>query len=252
MKLGSSDVDTTFFQRDIELARQVHIATLPPPFKDAALELALRYHPALGFGGDYCSVHRVGERYRITACDVSGHGIAAALMVGRINTFLREKGAQFKTPRLLTAALDRFVQENFGKLGMYLTFFVAEYDPGSRALAWHGAGHPPALWASKAQGRVVPLPSTQPPLGFDLPGRKAGDDATATLEAGDRILICTDGAIEARNQAGALFGAPALEQALWELRDQEPGAIVEKLHERILAHSPRPHDDILLLLLGVR
>jgi len=252
MKVGPSDVDTTFFQRDIELARQVHIATLPQPFKDPALEMALRYQPAFGFGGDYCSVHRVGERYRITACDVSGHGIAAALMVGRINTFLREKSAQFKTPRLLTAALDRFVQENFGKLGMFLTFFVAEFDPASKALAWYGAGHPPALWASRAQGRIVPLPSSQPPLGFEFPGRKPGEDQTATLEAGDRVLICTDGALEARSQEGALFGAQALEQAFWELREQGPDALVEALHQRILAHSKRPHDDILLLLLGIK
>ena len=79
-----------FSERDLEVARRVHRSLLPVPITRDWVEIATRYKEATLLGGDYATVcDRAPGRIFECACDVTGHGLAAALLAGRINSFVR-------------------------------------------------------------------------------------------------------------------------------------------------------------------
>src|SRR5262249_22055181 len=156
---------------------------LPPV---AGLDYCGKCRPALGVGGDYYDFLALpGGRLGIALGDVSGKGIAAALMMASLEASLRAE-AMRGTDDLaaLVPTVIRLVYEATTE-NRYATFFYAQYDPSTRCLSYVNAGHnPPMLfrkrdsaWETerlKSGGTVVGLLPQFP-----------YHQATAALEAGD-------------------------------------------------------------------
>jgi serine phosphatase RsbU (regulator of sigma subunit) len=190
-----------------------------------------------------------GDHLFICICDVTGHGLPAALLAGRINSFVHHEITLALDPCDIVDALNRFVAEHFAGLSIFATFLCMEIDLRQRIIAYAGAGHPPAL-VQRSDGTFELLCSLSPIIGvFPEMGRNCQVSKTSFAQ-GDRLLLFTDGLTETRNAAGELFGVDGVKAVLYSM-DAETASdgILAGLAaaRRCFAGHEFPDDDVLLI-----
>ncbi len=250
-------------KRELVDARRIHESIFPSQVLDGPVRFAYRYEPMLQLGGDYVFLHprprmadgppvsEPDEPMSVVLIDVTGHGVAAALTVNRLDGELRRLFAE--NPRIAPGAviegLNRYIHLTLAEHSVYATAFCAQVRPETNELAWANAGHPPGMLRDAA-GRIEELISTT----FVL-GAADGDDFIAGEEtrrfgAGDTLLLYTDGAFEARNNDGAMFTLDGLRRSL--VRSAAVRAGEGALAQRVLDEvddfrAGPPSDDTLIL-----
>lgn len=203
-------------RRDLALAAEVQRRLLPPqPPGNGAATLAGFTLPARTVGGDYYDFLDLGgERIGIAVADVSGKGIAAALLMSVVQASLRVISAEGEVPlSQLAEKMNRFLYRSSGA-AKYATFFYAQIEEGGRRLRFVNAGHnPPYLVRTTEAGmKTTELGAGGPPLGL-FPEAKY-EEANLELVPGDLMVAFTDGVPEALNTEGEEFGEERLKGLL--------------------------------------
>ena len=185
-------------------ARAIQQALLPSALPAlAGVDLAARWEPASGFGGDYYDVMPIGDdAVAVCIADVCGKGLPAALLMSNVQATTRAFMAPGVAPEDAVAAINRALCQHVA-LGRFVTLFVSIYDLRTRTLRYCNAGHnPPAV--VHADGRVVRLSAGGLVAGAFETARY--DGGAIELEPGDRVCLFTDGLTEACAPSGAEFG----------------------------------------------
>jgi sigma-B regulation protein RsbU (phosphoserine phosphatase) len=197
---------------DLQLAEKVYRSLLPKRLTISGIDVVTRLQAFNRIGGDYATVFPTGD-HRVYTCvsDVRAHGISSALLVTRINSFVRERVPSANHPCEIAEELNSFLCENFGELGMSLSFFCGAVDRHRMEFSYAGCGHPPALhFKASAGAECRRLESQHTLLGlFPEVSQQCRIDKVP-LDPGDRILLYTDGLTEARNAEGGFFGIDRL------------------------------------------
>ena len=241
--------------RDLEIARDVQRAAFPelPPVIPG-LNVASFYKPALCVGGDYYDFlpFRDGA-WGIAIGDVSGKGIAAALVMASLQGSLRAQTWQPRSdPERLMANVNRLVWE-FSPQHFFASLFYAEYQPQSRVLRYVNAGHNPPIMLRRNHNRCALLPLTAgcAPVGLieDCPFTST----TFRLEIDDVLVAYTDGLTESENSEGTALGYKRLESMLAGCCSQNPHEVLQLILDELSAHSagcPQA-DDITVVVMQV-
>jgi len=200
---------------DLAAAAEVQRRLLVPPTAVfTGLDVASFYEPSALIGGDVFNVAGLPDgRVAIYIIDVSGHGIAAALLTFAVCQELNSASSLLHkvpgiSPAAVAAELDRhFPIELYEK---YFTFALAILDPRTGSLEYTVGGHPPPL-LQKASGELHRLDDGGPAAGLGL--GQAFTSTTLMLNPGDRLVFYTDGVCD---QPGleSNFGLPRLESAV--------------------------------------
>ena len=191
--------------QELEIARQVQARLFPqtlPPIK--TLEYSGTCIQARHVGGDYYDFLDLGqERFGLVIGDISGKGIAAALLMANLQANLRSQCviALDQTQRLLRS-VNRLFYENTTD-SAYATLFFAEYDDKMRRLRYVNCGHLPALLL-RSDNTVEKLHSTSTVLG--LFGEWDCSIAECQLFSGDTLVLYTDGITESFSDTEEDFG----------------------------------------------
>lgn len=157
--------------------------------------------PAAWVGGDSLqAAPREAGGLWAAVCDVSGHGISAALLMASAHAALRAILAADLTPSEAARSLNDLVGADAGDTGMFLTAALLRVEPDGRARLT-SLGHPAAVVA-RAGGTVETFRSGGAPAGI-LPDERYEEDELR-LDPGDRLLLHTDGLTEAEGPAGPL------------------------------------------------
>ncbi|WP_441249531.1 SpoIIE family protein phosphatase [Kitasatospora sp. McL0602] len=244
------------YSREHSMATTLQRSLLPGSLPGAtALDVAFRYLPArAGVGGDWFDVIRLpGFRTALVVGDVVGHGIHAAVSMGRLRTAVLNFSALDLPPdevlgRLdeLVAQLDGEAEEAGGSEITGSTCMYAVYDPVSGMCSLASAGHlGPALVAP--DGSVdYPEVAVSPPLGI---GGHPFEVTELRLAAGSQLVLFTDGLVESRNR-DLDEGLDRLRSALardgWRSPDEVCRAVTGAM---LPAH---PVDDVALLVARTR
>jgi phosphoserine phosphatase RsbU/P len=240
--------------RELEIAREVQQRLFPQNLPEVrGLEFAGYCRPALGVGGDYYDFVRLEDgSLGIAIGDVSGKGIAAALMMASLQASLR---GQTLTPSLTLAQMvqhiNRLVYEASAE-NRYATFFYAQYDPSTRILRYVNAGHnPPMLWRGMS-GEVVRLEEGGMVVGLfrDFPYH----EASLELQPSDIFVAFTDGISEAMNNADEEFDEERLIDAVKTCKSRCAADMITSILERVdavTAGAPQ-HDDMTLVVVRVQ
>ena len=238
-----------FAERDLEVARRVHRSMLPHALAKDWVEADTRYEEAELLGGDYATVYDRGPgRIFECACDVTGHGLASALMAGRVNSFVRNALRSVEHPCQVVDGLNSFIVRRFANLGMYVSFFCLEIVRERSEIHYAGFGHPPALLYRAADGCCSRLQSRNALIGLlpDLPEGCQID--VVSVSPGDRLLLYTDGVIETRNQEHELFGIRRLESLLVTSGSQTPAQLLDRVFGALEQYRHgEPEDDALVV-----
>jgi sigma-B regulation protein RsbU (phosphoserine phosphatase) len=233
--------------RDLEIARGVQRQLLPQ--RALALEtLAAEGHclPAGLVGGDFFDFLELGPgRAALALADISGKGMAAALLMANLQASIRSLAPQIEDSlcgmlRALNAQfLDSTAPEH------YATLFIGAYDDATRRLRYANCGHPPGF-VLRRDGGCEALGATAPVLGVlrdFAPGM-----GEILLEAGDRLLVYSDGASEPFADEDGLGG----ERRLLDLVRSGAQEAPEALAAALAAAQQIQMDDITVLLARAR
>ncbi len=237
-------------EADLRLAERVHRSMIPRSERRGDLEVVCRFTPMHGVGGDYASVFfQTDTRVGASICDVSGHGIAAALLASRVNSFVLNMAPGAAHPCEVGSALNAFICHNFEETNLFLTFFCLFLDLESQSLLYSGFGHPPVLLYSKRDGRVTQIDSENAMIGIDEGGTQNCSMLRVPFEPGDRLIMYTDGLSEARSAAGEFLdigGLKRLFQDTLHLSMEEGVADIFHQIEAFRDGSPVADDQLLL------
>ena len=208
-------------------------------------------------GGDYFDfielVATPSGRLGIAVGDVSGHGIAAALLMASTRAVLRSHALHHDGDlAALFDDLNRHIAADVAD-GQFVTLFYGVLDPQSRNLSWTSAGHDPALLIRAGSGEIEDLPNTGLPIGI-LAVTDYEQLGPVPIRPGDVLVVGTDGIWETRNAAGEMFGKPRFRELLLHHANEPAQAIYEAIVSAVTAHAGEtgPDDDVTLVVIRAR
>ena len=233
---------------ELEIAKHVQARLFPqtlPPL--GTLQYAGVCIQARHVGGDYYDFIDLGQnRVAFVVADISGKGIAAALLMANLQANLRSLCAIAKhQPDRLMCSVNQLFCENTTD-GAFATLFFAEYDDTARSLRYANCGHLPALLL-RADSSIERLGATATVLGIFK--KWDCDLGECKLAPGDTLALYTDGITESFNAAGDEFGESRLLEALQRHRALAPLPALTSIVDEVARFSPQEqHDDITLIL----
>lgn len=189
---------------ELQEARQIQDSLLPTELPQVAgYEIAAMTQPLRFVGGDYYSVVRINDRYTaFCIADVAGKGMPAALLMSSLQAALQPLISQSLSPRELCRRLNRILCD-VTPVGKFISFFYAVLDRFENRLIYCNAGHNPPLLV-RADNQSLELKSTGAVLG-QFPNW-AYEQSEVQMRSGDRLLLFTDGLVEASNSSDEPFG----------------------------------------------
>ncbi len=238
--------------QELEIAKQVQARLFPqtvPALR--TLDYAGLCIQAREVGGDYYDFLDLGRsRLGLVIGDISGKGIAAALLMANLQANLRSQCAvALDHPQRLMQSVNRLFYENTAE-NAYATLFFAVYDDSSGHLAYVNCGHHSALLL-RGDGAIEKLGSTCTVLGLF----EEWDCATGErqLRPGDALALYTDGVTESFNAAGEEFGEQRLIGALQRNRNLTSRNLLAAIVDEVKEFSRlEQHDDFTLIVAKCR
>jgi sigma-B regulation protein RsbU (phosphoserine phosphatase) len=239
----SRDQELGEIQKELDLARRIQLSLLPGTCPSSeTFQIAARYVPMKSVAGDFYDVIMADAGHvGLLIADVSGHGVPAALIASMVKMAAISQRDNAAHPAQLLSGMNRALCGN--TQGQYVTAAYAYIDAESGELRYGAAGHPSMLLLRN--GSVSEIAENG--LLLAAVDGLAYTDVAVALKPGDRLLLYTDGMVEARNGAGAMFG----EAALFAELEQSAGLAVDEAADRIVASVQRwaqPQEDDLTVL----
>jgi len=234
--------------QELEIAKQVQARLFPqirPQLK--TVDYAGTCLQARQVGGDYFDFLNLGpQRLGLIVGDVSGKGIAAALLMANLQASLRSQlSLALDQPQALLRSVNRLFYDNTNE-SAYASLLFAEYDDATSRLRYANCGHLSGLLLRR-DGAVEQLESTSTLLGLF----KDWDCYVQEQELfpGDVLALYTDGVTETSNDRGEEFGERLLIEALRQHRELSCQALLAAIVDGVRRFgSQEQHDDITVIV----
>ena len=250
----ADDAAAAVVRLDAELAlgRRIQRSLVPlVPATISGYEIATHYEAAREVGGDFFDVFRIrGRRGRLAICiaDVSGKGIAAALLMAFVRPLLRAAVDHVRSPARALEQTNRILVDE-RRSALFITALCATVELRGGILRLANAGHEPPLLvpgrrrADRLAGGLRAAPRRV------RPARPCG--ARRHPRPGDLVLLYTDGVTDAQAPSGLRFGDHRLIEALETARGGSAADAVEAVcdaYHRFQADQPNA-DDVAIVAL---
>ncbi|MFJ6795645.1 PP2C family protein-serine/threonine phosphatase [Streptomyces sp. NPDC091268] len=240
------------------VAEAAQLAVLPPvpervgPVRCSALYRAAQRGTLVG--GDLYDVRAGPYGVRAIVADVQGHGLAAVGTVAALLGAFREGVLDDADLCAVAARLDRRLLADSAAASvehpeLFATAVLVEFAPGLDLVRVLSCGHPPALLL---RGRAVRALEVEPgpPLGLGLAGPAPPAVAEVPVRAGDRLLLYTDGATEARDASGHFYPLATRVPVLAADPAGPEGLAGAVWRDLVSFTGGGPRDDVALLVLS--
>ncbi len=235
------------YARELAEAKSIQHALLPSalPSNDD-VKVTVWYRPMEQVAGDayFCRILPDGS-LQLVVIDVTGHGIAAALLCSMVKLALSVSQAEQAVD--LMSDVNKILTPQLPE-GRYIAIVIASYDPKTSEVQLAHGGIPPAVLVKRHSGECREVGARGLPVGVDEDVMYA--PYALTLEPGDVLLLTSDGLTETANRDGARYGVDRIGQAIVEAGEdgRSIGAILE---EDVIGFldGKRLNDDVTVLAL---
>lgn len=233
---------------ELHEAREIQDSLLPKTLPQVpGYEIAAMTQPLRFVGGDYYSVVPISDHQTaLCIADVAGKGMPAALLMSSLQAALQPLIAQRLEPHELCHRLNRILCD-LTPVGKFISFFYGVLDSRTNRLTYCNAGHNPPLLV-RADRRTTELSAAGAVFG-QFP-HWLYEQSELQMHPGDKLMLFTDGLVEAPNSHNELFG----EQNLIRIAQEHTNASAEELMAMLLRAASHHcgnhfHDDASLIVL---
>lgn len=234
--------------RELQIAREIQVKLLPADLPQVkGFDLAATSRPAREVGGDYYDALLLEPgRLVLVVADVSGKGVAAAMLMSNLQAALHALLHQNLPLDDMVGRLNEVVYKN-STSEMFITFFIAIIDTSSMFLEYVNAGHEQPFLIR--QDETIELG----PCGLILGAMSEAPYRLGTimLRAGDMLALYSDGITEAMNADEEEFDKERLTAALTELQNESAADVLRGVLDRVQTHcgaESMPRDDLTFLV----
>jgi phosphoserine phosphatase RsbU/P len=235
-------------ERELELATEIQQRFQPsaPPIMDGYEFQGISFS-CYEIGGDYYDFIRLhNSRMLIALGDVSGKGTAAALLMSSLHAAIHAQVAARSPLPEIVRSVNQYLSDNT-PTNRFVTLFIAELNPLDGTLRYINAGHNPPL-IGRTDGAVEQLASGGFPLGImPLAEYEIGE---TRLNAGEALVIYSDGVSEAANLKGEEFGMERLSQVIRKNLAASASGLRDKVESSLssFTQTAPAGDDITLVI----
>jgi len=231
-------------QKELEVARRIQLSILPAEFPaSASFRVAARYVPMTSVAGDFYDFIVADDNSAgLLIADVSGHGVPAALIASMVKLAATSQRANAANPSGLLSGMNAALYGN--TQDQFVTAAYVHLDSQARELRYSAAGHPPMLLLR--DGKVSEVAEN----GLILAAFDFATYSTAAhrLEPGDRLLLYTDGIVEASSAAGEFFGQEALGALFRQTAGIAPSDAADRIISTVQQWAASQDDDLTVLV----
>lgn len=247
---------------DLEYARGIQKAMLPGEIEENGdISFNALYFPADRLSGDFYDIFKLDEEhYAFYICDVSGHGVPAAMLTVFLKQCIDNKkdsdienGSISLPSKVLQSVFDSFNNASF-KDEMYIVLVYALYNVKTRQLAYCSAGlnTPPIL--VDEDGRLTELAAKGLPIcKLKSVAEVNYEDSYLVLNKGDKLFFYTDGLIDAKDRDDITYGTDRLEEMLTKYSRGRGKELADALKQDLYRHitGRKIIDDITYFVLDI-
>jgi sigma-B regulation protein RsbU (phosphoserine phosphatase) len=252
-------------EENLRMAREIQLTMLPQqypafpgnvPPEQSAFQFVHRYQAAETVSGDFFSVSALSDNEAaVFICDVTGHGVRAALVTAMIRALAEELKPLAREPgnflRKLNSDLCSILKSTGSPMLTTAFYLVADWPAGKMRFA--NAGHPKPLLMHRSTGRIELLAHVssrgEPALGlFDNPSYQTSE---VTIAPGDFVMLFTDGLYEVQGQNEELYSQERLMLDAQNLLQKPAAQMFDELLEAIRAFSVDHEFDDDVCLVGM-
>jgi serine phosphatase RsbU (regulator of sigma subunit) len=235
---------------EMEVAKRIQTSLLPQNRRVGAYDVAARMQPAAEVGGDYYDIIQAGdERNWIAIGDVSGHGVESGLVMMMTQTSILSLVQEnpLLGPAEVFSAVNDVLNENISRLhaARYMTLNVVRLRDEGLTLA---GKHQDVLVWRRTTGRVETIANEGCWIGVVDDTRGRVTDQVIAMAEGDLALFFTDGATEAMNGMGEMYGEARLGAVLAGVAEKPLEEALEAFFADIAAFRATQDDDVTMML----
>lgn len=254
LKLMNNELQVAYarINRDLEHARTIQQGLLPQDLEDTPeIKIGTYYLSADAVGGDYYDVFNIEPGvYGLVVADVSGHGVASALIMSMgkalLKTFSRNEHSPAQTLKHIN---ETFLNEI--KTDHFVTFFYAILDTNKHTLRFTSAGHCPIILLDRISGSSRLIKADGLFLGV-FPDMMLQESSISYEPNTIRMVLYTDGLIEAKTGTDIMYGVERLNlisQKTLQVSPKEAVCMILEDQKVFCGEKESPEDDITLLVI---
>jgi sigma-B regulation protein RsbU (phosphoserine phosphatase) len=244
-------------RHQLTVAREIQLSLLPKhPVVLPDVEAAGVCVAATQVGGDYYDIVPHGDFIDVIIADVSGHSVGAALIMAEMRSTLkaelRREDLACQSVGNLLSILNELLFPDLDGAELFITMFYLRYHRQTRTLQYASAGHNPPLLLRNDASTCESLDADGLIMGVKT--KVIFEERSVTLEPGDRLLLYTDGVVEAQDPLGHFYGMESLSREFVSLRDRHPEATLENLLDRLreFGGDAQFNDDVTMTVFCVK
>lgn len=242
------------WEHELGVAAEVQACLLPSKKPQLpGYDLYSYYRPAKEVGGDYYDFFPIdNERLGIVIADVSGKGIPGAMVMAATRTLLRVLGPQCGSPAETFRQANYYVSRDVAR-GMFVTAILAMLNVRTGEMTMCSAGHNPAVVYLERKGACRLWNPEGIALGFDKGPTfdRVLRESKLQFEPGDRVVMYTDGVVEAMNSRNQQYGEARFYRFVLDHARMSSKEFVWELVRDLEEHTGRAdqYDDITIVTL---
>ncbi len=247
--------ETIRMKKELDYAREIQLSMLPESTKIIGdLQIAATSLPASEVGGDYYDYFNINDDLTgIFICDVSGHGVASALLLSGLRSCMHLILEDTSNPKEVFVKLNRMVRRTQNRK-MFVTAVFAVIDTKNNKCTLFNAGHLPPYKISGESHELFKVKRHGITLGAVDNFISDDEDNLVTFDfkKGDKLLLYTDGIIEAMDDVKNEYGFTRLEDFLYKNTSSTPSDLLDGLIKDVNKFSDGAEqvDDISILVLS--
>lgn len=247
-KFAANEQQLIAIEEEMKSAARIQASILPGGVpRVAGLSIAVRYEPMTAVAGDFYDFLATPAGVGILVADVTGHGVPAALVASMVKVSAASQAECADDPARVISALNHMLCRQ--TRGQFTTAGYLFLDPSHRNALYAAAGHPPLLVWRKGARELREMRDNGLLLG--VRASEAYANTALELSPGDRLLLYTDGVVEAANKNQEFFGERRLAEFIAVNEDLPADAFADALLAKVNAWSEEPADDITLVVVDV-
>lgn len=245
------------YEEEVQLAREIQQAFAAPTIPEVGneshqLKFGSRYLPISGLAGDFFEILPISKDCAgLLVCDVMGHGVRSALVVSMLRGLMEKQRRSARDPTAFLGGLNRGLAAIFerARITMFATAIYAVIDISQQTVRCACAGHPSAIILGTGGPRTMAKPRNERGPGLGLVGGAEFPTVESLFREGERLLLFTDGLLEAEDAGGEPFMEARLLETLAGLTELPLESMLDRVVRTVLTHAQdhRFDDDVCLL-----